>query len=67
MVLINSGAMHNFMSAALTQAVQATTINIEPICVILGNKFKVLSPKLAKLNISFASGGAQMVWCHIVL
>ena len=41
MVLINSGAMHNFMSAALTQAVQATTINIEPICVTWGNKFKI--------------------------
>ena len=58
--------MHNFVSAALVQAVQATTINIEPICVTLGNKFKVLSTKLAKLSISFTSGAAQMVWCYVV-
>ena len=65
-VLIDSGAMHNFLSTTLVQAVQATTINIEPMCVTLGNKFKVLSTKLAKLNISFAFGAAQMVWCCIV-
>ena len=34
--------------------------------VTLGNKFKVLSTKLAKLSISFASGAIQMVWCYIV-
>ena len=27
---------------------------------------KVLSAKLTKLSISFASGAAQVVWCHIV-
>ena len=32
----------------------------------LGNRFKVLSTKLAKLSISFASGATQMVQCHIV-
>ena len=47
MVLIDSGAMHNFMSAVFAQAVQATTINVEPICITLGNKFKVISAKLA--------------------
>ena len=47
-------------------AVKATTINTEPICVKLGNIFKVLSIKLAKLNIFFASGAAQTVRCHIV-
>ena len=35
-------------------------------CVTLGNIFKVLSAKLAKLSISFTSGAAQMVLCHIV-
>ena len=55
------------MSAVLGQAVQATNINAEPICVTLGNKSKVLSAKLAKLSILFASGAAQMVWCHVVL
>ena len=66
MVLVDSGETHNFVSAALTQAVKATTINTEPMCVTLGNKFKVLSTKLAKLSISFASGAAQIVWCHIM-
>ena len=66
MVLIDSGTMHNFVSAALVQAVQATTINVEPMCVILGKEFKVLSAKLAKLSISFASGAAQTVWCYVV-
>ena len=66
MVLIDSGIMYNFVSAALEQAVQATAINIEPMCKTLGNKFKVLSTKLAKLSISFASGAAQTVWFHIV-
>ena len=51
MVLISSGATHNFVSAAL---VQATTINVEPMCVTLGNEFEVLSTKLAKLSIFFA-------------
>ena len=64
--MIDSGAVHNFVSAAFAQAAQATTINVEPMCVILGNKFKVLSAKLAKLSISFASGAAQMVWCYVV-
>ena len=66
MVLIDSGAMHNFVSAAFAQAVQVITINIEPMCVILGDKFKVLSIKLAKLSISFASGALQTVWYHIL-
>ena len=66
MVLIDSGAMHNFVSAALVQAVQALTINVEPMCVTLGNKFKVLSAKLASLSIFFASGSAQTVWCCVV-
>ena len=65
MVLIDSSARHNFVSTVLVKAVQATTINIEPICVTLGNKSKVLSAKSAKLNILF-TGVAQMVWCHIV-
>ena len=65
-VLIDSGAMHNFVNAALMQAVQAITINTEPICVTLGNKFKVLSTKLAKLTISFTSRAVQMVWYCIV-
>ena len=43
MVLIDSGEMQNFVSAALAQAVKATTIYTEPICVTFGNKFKVLS------------------------
>ena len=64
--LIDSGAMHNFMSVALVQAMKATTINAEPICMTLGNTFKVLSAKLVKLSISFASKATQMVWCHIV-
>ena len=66
MVLIDSGAMHNFVSAVLVQAVQAITINTEPIFGNLGNKYKVLSAKLAKLSISFAYGAAQMVWCCVV-
>ena len=49
MVLIDSGAMHNFASDTLVQAVQASTINVEPIYITLGNKTKVLSTKLAKL------------------
>ena len=61
MVLIDSGAVHNFVSAALAQAVQPTTINVEPMCVTLGNEFKVLNVKLAKLSISFASGTAQTI------
>ena len=65
--MIDSGATHNFVSAALVQAVKATTINVEPMCVILGNIFKVLSAILAKLHNLFASGAVQMVWCHIVL
>ena len=51
------------MSAALAQAVQAMTINVEPMCITLGNMFEVLSNKLAKLSILFISGAAQMVWC----
>ena len=66
MVLVDSGAMHNFVSVVLAQAVKATTNNIEQICVTLGKLFKVLSAKLAKLSISFASGTVQIVWCHIV-
>ena len=58
--------MHNFVSAMLVQAVQATTINAELIYVTPGNEFKVLSAKLAKLSISFTSQAAQMVWCCIV-
>ena len=58
--------MHNFVSAALVEAVQATTINIEPMYLILVNEFKVHSTKLAKLSILFTSGAAQMVWCYIV-
>ena len=54
------------MNAVLAQAVQAITINVEPMCRILGNKFLVLSAKLANLSISFASGAAQMVWCCVV-
>ena len=65
-VFIDSGAMHNFVSAVLIQAVQATTINTEPMCVTLGNKFKVLSTRLAKASILFASGATQMVWCHVM-
>ena len=48
MVLIDYGAMHNFVSAALMQAVKATTINTEPMCVTHGSKFKVLSARSAK-------------------
>ena len=66
MVLFDSGTMHNFVSAALVQTVKATTINAEPICVTLRNKFKMLSTKLAKLSVLFASGAAQTVWCHIM-
>ena len=66
MVLIDSGIIHNFVSAVLMQAVKATTINVEPMCLTLGNRFKVFSTKLAKLSILFASGAAQIVWCHIV-
>ena len=58
--------MHNFVSAILVQAVKATNINEEQICVTLGNKFKVLSIKLAKLSILFAFGAAQTVWCYAV-
>ena len=58
--------MHNCVSAACAQAVKATTINTEPICVTLGNKFKVLSTKLAKLSILFTSGAAQTVKCCVV-
>ena len=54
------------MSAILAQVVKATTINVKPICLTLGNKFKVLGAKLAKLSISFTHGATQIVWCHIV-
>ena len=64
--LIDSGATHNFVNAALAQAVQATNNNAEPIYVTIGNKFKMLSTKLVKLSISFTSGAAQTVWCRIV-
>ena len=47
-----------FTSAALAQAVQAMTINVEPMCTTLGNMFEVLSSKLAKLSILFISGAA---------
>ena len=66
MVLINSGATHNFVSAALVQAVKATTINAEPICVTLGHRLKVLTTRLAKISIVFTSGAAQAVWCHVM-
>ena len=58
--------MHNFASAVLVQEMQATTINTEPMCVILGNKFNLFSTKLAKLGILFASRAIQIVWCYIV-
>ena len=64
--MIDSGTVHNFVSAVLVKAVKATTINAEPMCVPLGNKIKVFSTKLGKLSISFASGAAQTVWCYIV-
>ena len=67
MVLIDYSAINNFVSAALMQAVKATTINAELMCVTLGNKAKVLSTRLAKLSISFTSEAAQMVWCCVVL
>ena len=54
------------MSTVFAQAVQTTTINIEPMCVKLGNKFKVLGAKLAKLNTLLTSGATQMVWCHVM-
>ena len=60
-VLIDSGAMHNFVTTSIVQVVQATTINAKPIYVTLGNKSKVLGTKLAKLSISFTSGAIQMV------
>ena len=66
MVLINSGAMHSFVSIALGQAVQATTINIELICITLGIKFKVHSTKVAKQSISFTFRASQMVWCYVM-
>ena len=66
MALIDSGAVHNFMSAVLMQAVQAIKINVKPMYIILGNIFKVLSDKLTNLSILFASGAAQIVWCYIV-
>ena len=65
MVLINFGAAHNFMSGALVQAVKITTISAEPMFLTLGNKFKVLSTKLAKLSILFTSGAAKMVLCYV--
>ena len=40
--------MHNFVSIVLVQAVKSATINVEPMCVTLGNKLKVLSAMLAK-------------------
>ena len=61
MVLISSGTMHIVVSVALAQAVKSTTIYAEPMCVTLGNKFKVLSAKLAKLSILFSFGATQMV------
>ena len=58
--------MHNFVSVAFVQAVNTTTMHTEPMYITLGNKFKVLSTKLAKLSISFAASTAQTVWCYIV-
>ena len=58
--------MHNFLSSGFVQAVQAIIIIVEPMCVTLECKFKVLSTKLAKLSISFTSGAAEMVWCCAV-
>ena len=58
--------MHNFVSTVLAQAVQATTINAEPMCVTLGNRFRVFSTKLAKLGILFASGAVQTIWCYVL-
>ena len=46
------------------QAVKASANNSELICVTLGNRFKVLSTKLAKLSNSFTSGAAQTIWCY---
>ena len=62
MFLIDSGEMHNFVSAELVQQCK-----LQLMCVTMGNKLKVLSTTLAKLSISCASRAAQMVWCHIVL
>ena len=64
--MIDYATMHNFVSAVLAQAMQATTINTKPIWLTLGNKFMVPSTKLAKLSISFTFRAAQTVWCHIV-
>ena len=54
------------MTAAFVQALKAITINAGPIGVTFRNKFKVLSAKLVKLSILFASGATQMVWCYVV-
>ena len=48
------------------QAVKATTINTNLMCVTLGNKCKVLSTYLVKLSISFTSVATLMVWCCVV-
>ena len=47
MVLIDSGTIHNFVSAALMQAVKATTIYAELMHATLANYLNVLSTKLA--------------------
>ena len=59
--------MHSFVSAVLVQTVKATTTNVEPMYMTLGNKFKVLSAQLAKLSIWFTIGAAQIDWCNVVL
>ena len=64
--MIDSGTTHSFVSAALAKAMKATITNTDPMYVTLGNEFNILRTKLAKLSIPFASGAAQMVWCHIV-
>ena len=58
--------MYNFLSAIFTQAVKDTTNYTGPIYATLGNKFKVISTKLAKLSIPFAFRATQMVWWHVV-
>ena len=66
MILIDSGITHNFVNAALPQSVQVITINVKPKLITLGNKYKVLSNKLAKLRILFTFVTAQMVQCHVM-
>ena len=43
MLLIESGTMHNFVSAALVQAMKATTIYAEPMYITLGKKIRCLA------------------------